>query len=167
MGTVSGVVALALLSAGLAPEAGPASQDRTAAVTIALLPDGRCAVSSIGEGFRSNATYLPNGNLRAGARRCAMPPVNTGLSVALSVTLPAGAQKPGVSVPPLDWVRRDGRWIGSARLSNWPDAVMLAPAAPNWTAWTLLALVVVAMMVGIWRRTSRRRPATLRTAGVV
>ena len=62
-----------------------------------------------------------------------MPPVPSGRTVALIVSLPADVRSPGTSVPPLEWVEVQGRWVGTARLTEWPDAVVVSPAR-GWLA---------------------------------
>lgn len=108
-------------------------------VTIDFLADGRCAVSARGEGFRSNATYMPDGAnqpKRVGTnptreRRCAMPPVPPGRTVSLRVSMPTGATMPGTSTPALTWTEAGNAWVGTASLTDWPDAVVVSPATPS------------------------------------
>jgi hypothetical protein len=129
----------------------------TAAVTIELLPDGRCKVSSVGEGFRSNATYKPQGSVD-GERRCAMPPVRKPLAVSLTVLLADGAPTPGKSAPALQWRQQGGRWIGSARLTAWPDAIVVSDYRPTWLFWAPTGAAALLAVMALWRR---RKPRAL------
>ncbi|MGE3507607.1 MAG: hypothetical protein AB7N65_01815 [Vicinamibacterales bacterium] len=126
-----------------------------ATVTVELLTDGRCAVSSVGSGFRSSATYKPPAAPVTGTRRCAMPPVSQGATVNLSVKLPTGAAKPGNSVPPLVWSHENGRWIGTAELVRWPEAIVVSSESPNWTAWGVAGGLALLMVAVLWRRMPR------------
>lgn len=133
----------------------PAQAAGTASVTIEVLPDGRCKVSSVGEGFRSSATYKPQGSVD-GERRCAMPPVRKNLAVDLTVLLPEGAPTPGKSSPVLLWRKDNERWTGTARLSAWSDAVVLTDYRPTWLFWAPTAAAAMLAMLAVWRRRARR-----------
>jgi hypothetical protein len=101
------------------------AQDRSARVEIEFQDNGRCTVSSAGDGFRSRATYMPKGAAEQDELRCAMPPVPTGRTLDLVVSLPTGTPHPRTSVPSLEWVSVEGRWVGTAQLTKWPDAVVV------------------------------------------
>lgn len=137
---------------------------RTATVTVELLTDGRCAVSSVGSGFRSSATYKPTAAPVNGTRRCAMPPVSQGATVNLSVKLPTGAARPADSVPPLVWSHENGRWIGTAELVRWPETIVVSSESPNWIAWSLAGGLALLMVVILWRRMPRPPRAIARVA---
>jgi hypothetical protein len=136
-----------------------------------LLSDGRCEVSSVGEGFRSHAIYMPTARARQVELRCAMPPVSHGQTVALTVTLPVGTPRPGTSVPPLQWVQVQGRWVGTAQLTEWPGSVVVAiprgwldPRNIVTAVLTVAAMVFVVGMLGYSRR-SRRKTLSTQTEG--
>lgn len=133
----------------------------SALVAVEFLEDGRCHVSAEGQGFRSNATYTPKATAEPGALRCAMPPVQQGLTVALTVTVPRGAARPGVSDPVMDWkTTADGPWTGTARLTEWPDVIVVEEArrTPVFWAdfWGLLAMTAILAAVTLRRRRARR-----------
>jgi len=123
-------------------------------VSIDFLADGRCAVSAAGEGFRSKATYRPDGAKPAGERRCAMPPVPAGRTVSLTVSLPEGAARPGSSTPELEWQARGSAWVGTASLTSWPEAVVVSPAGGHlmFTVLVGLGLLLTASAVVVRRR---------------
>lgn len=136
-----------------------------AVVTIEFLADGRCTVSAQGDGFRSKATYTPEGAQGRPDLRCAMPPVPAGRTVALTVTLPAGSARPGSSAPPLAWTRAGDRWQGTASLSEWPDAVAVSPDRRAWTFWAPMGgVAAVLLAVAARRRRLRRRTVPPRGA---
>ena len=143
--------AAALVLAGLLR-----AQATPATVTIDFLPDGRCAVSAQGEGFRSNATYTPEGARDPGELRCAMPPVPKDRTVNLTVSLPTGVDRPGSSEPRLVWARSGDHWSGAATLTQWPDAVVISRASRFWTLWFPGGLLVV-LLAAVQRRRRRRR----------
>lgn len=156
------VVALVLVAGSLLPRAARAADPATvtpapgtATVTIELLPDGRCQVSSVGEGFRSNATYKPLAGA-AGAVRCAMPPVRKNLAVNLTVLLREGAPTPGASAPVLQWKKENDRWTGTARLTAWPDAVIVTDYRPTWMFWAPTSVAGLLAVLTVWRRRARR-----------
>jgi hypothetical protein len=138
---------------------GVRAQDLSARVAIEFLSDGRCTVSSEGEGFRSNATYTRQVAAGLAELRCAMPPVPSGQTVALVVSLPENVRSPGTSVPPLEWVQVQGRWVGTARLTEWPDAVVVSPARGWLAARSVVtsAAAVVTAIVGLAIARSTRR----------
>jgi hypothetical protein len=148
------------------PAGGVLAQDRSARVEIEFEGNGRCSVSSAGDGFRSHATYMPKPGARQAELRCAMPPVSSDRTVALVVSLPVGAPRPGGSVPPLEWVPVQGRWVGTAQLTKWPDAVVVVPEG-RWLAARNIITAVVAVVVIIIgpaiatyiRRSRRVKPA--------
>jgi hypothetical protein len=162
IGTLTKVLATVVVLTGMTAVApGRArAQDVSARVDIEFRSDGRCEVSSEGEGFRSHATYM---RVAGGARaelRCAMPPVAKGQTIALTVSLPVGMKRPGSGVPPLEWVEVQGRWIGTARLKEWPDAVVV-PAGGGWLAARNLVTAtaaVLVLIVGMAMARYRRRP---------
>ena len=138
------------------------AQDLSARVGIEFLSDGRCTVSSEGDGFRSNATYMRPVAGEPAELRCAMPPVPSGRTVALVVSLPTNVRSPGTSVPPLEWVQVQGRWVGTARLTEWPDAVVVSPAR-GWlaarsvvTSAAAVITAIVGLAIATYIRRSRR-----------
>lgn len=145
---LSSSIALALV----APVRGAGA---AADVTIDFLPDGRCAVSAKGEGFRSNATYKPDPAKTAGDRRCAMPPVPPGRTVALKVSLPSGMAKPGASTPALNWAEDGNAWVGTASLTEWPDAVVVAPASTRLLQLSLIGAGALAIAAALGLRRHR------------
>jgi hypothetical protein len=114
-------------------------------VTIDFLSDGRCAVSAKGDGFRSSATYTPDGARTEGDRRCAMPPVPPGRTVSLTVSMPSGAAKPSTSTPILRWTDNGDAWVGTASLTEWPDAVIVSP--PSSSRRLLLSLLGAGLLL--------------------
>lgn len=151
---LSSAIALALVAPIRGTGAG-------ADVTINFLADGRCAVSAKGEGFRSNATYKPDPAKAAGDRRCAMPPVPPGRTVALRVSLPSGTAKPGASTPALNWTEDEDAWVGTASLTEWPDAVVVSPASTRLLQLSLIGagLLAVAAALGLRRNRSQHQTA--------
>jgi hypothetical protein len=156
------LVTLALLVgvAGL-PPADARGQDLSAHVEVEFLSDGRCTVSSAGDGFRSHATYMPVPGAKPAERRCAMPPVPGGQRVEIVVSLPIGTPRPGSSVPTLEWVETQGRWVGTARLTDWPHSVVVQFG--GWlalrnlvTAAVSIAALIVAMTIATYARRRRR-----------
>jgi hypothetical protein len=149
------------------PAGGVTAQDQSARVEIEFEGNGRCTVSSAGDGFRSHATYMPKPGARQTELRCAMPPVSSGRTVALVVSLPVGAPRPGASVPPLEWVPVQGRWIGTAQLTKWPDAVVVVPGGRWLAARNIItaAVAVVAIMIGAAIATYIRRSRLVKPAG--
>jgi hypothetical protein len=136
--------------------------DSAADVTVDFLADGRCAVSAKGEGFRSNATYMPDGVKTEGDRRCAMPPVPAGRTVSLTVSMPSGGAKPGRSTPALSWSENGQAWVGTASLTEWPDAVIVSwPSGARRLQLTLLGagLLLAAAAFGRHRRRTASQPA--------
>jgi hypothetical protein len=163
--TMTVVATLVVLTGVTALRPGLAyAQEVSARVGIQFLSDGRCEVSSDGEGFRSHATYM---RAVGGARaelRCAMPPVARGQTIALTVSLPVGMKRPGSGIPPLEWVEVQGRWVGTAQLQEWPDAVVLS-LGRGWTVMRIVrtaaaAIVVALMIVAIVTITRRGRAVT-------
>ncbi len=124
-------------------------------VTIDFLADGRCAVSATGEGFRSNATYRPDPAKATGDRRCAMPPVPPGRTVALKVSLPSGTARPGASTPVLDWSEQGSAWVGTASLTEWPDAVVVSPASTRLLQLSVIGAGLLAVAAALALRRSR------------
>lgn len=158
----AGAVALA------APAADPArpGQPSQATVAVTFLADGRCTVSSTGEGFRSKVTYTPPSKPRGGELRCAFPPVQKGVTVGLTVTLPPGASTPGETRPHLVWTKQGDAWTGTATLTAWPEAIVVTPVDRPWLFWltAALALGMLAMATRRWmgrrqRPHDRRAPA--------
>lgn len=137
-----------------------ARQRTPATVQVDFLPDGRCTVSSAGEGFRSKVTYTPQGELKGGELRCAFPPVQTGMTVDLTVTLPPGASAPGDTRPELAWTKSGEQWTGTASVTAWPDAVTVTPLDRPWLFWMAagMALLLVALAARRWFD-ARHRPA--------
>ena len=166
--TILGALAV-LTSVGL-PPASARAQDVSARVGIEFLSDGRCAVSSEGDGFRTNATYLPAAGAEQAELRCAMPPVPGGRTVVLVVSLPSNVRSPRASVPPLEWVEVQGRWVGTAQLTEWPDAVVVLPGR-SWTGWlaarnvVIAAAAVVILIVGMAVATHTRRSRPVKPPG--
>ncbi len=137
-----------------ADSAGPA------AVTVEFLDDGRCHVSAEGQGFRSNATYRPQGSGDRRELRCAMPPVPNGATVQLTVVLPPGSARPAVGEPVLEWhTAADGRWTGGGSLTEWPDVIVVTPAGRMWTFWGPVAVTALLAAVVLGRRRGRRHSA--------
>lgn len=136
-------------------------------VSVEFLSDGRCTVAASGEGFRSKVTYKPEGKTRRGESRCAFPPVQKGMTVNLSVLMPAGAPEPGPSQPTLRWTQADGRWQGTATLTSWPDAIAVEPLDHPLLFWVSVgvALLLLAVVMGR-KRSNRRRPSSARPAPV-
>jgi hypothetical protein len=162
--------ALAVLSSVVLPLDSLRAQDGSARVGIEFLSDGRCAVSSEGDGFRTNATYMPAAGAKQAELRCAMPPVPGGRTVVLVVSLPSNMRSPGASVPPLAWVEVQGRWVGTAQLTEWPDAVVVLPGR-SWTGWlaarnvAIAAAAVVILIVGMAVATYIRRSRPVKPSG--
>ena len=135
-------------------------------VEVEFLENGRCSVSSAGEGFRTHATYMPKAGARQPEFRCAMPPVPPGQTVALVVSLSAGMPRPGSSAPPLEWRLVEGRWVGTAQATSLPDTVVLSPTG-GWqstrtlvtTAGAILVIVFVAGLATYARRSRFDKPA--------
>jgi hypothetical protein len=163
------VCVLALLSgvAGLTT-ARLHAQDQSARVEMEFLSDGRCEVSSVGEGFRSHAVYMPTKGARRPEWHCAMPPVSSSQTVALTVSLPVGTPRPGTSVPPLEWVQVQGRWVGTAQLTKWPGSVVVASSRrwldPRNLVTIALTVVVMVFVAGIlaYSRQSRLKKFSAR-----
>jgi hypothetical protein len=150
----------ALLGAALTALAS-AQGGSAAEVTVDFLPDGRCAVAARGEGFRSNATYRPQATRDAAERRCAMPPVPGGRTVHLVVSLPPGADRPGSSVPSLNWTEAGDLWRGTASLDQWPETVVVAESSGLRTFWMSgLGLGALLAAVATRRRRARRRTSS-------
>jgi hypothetical protein len=164
---VVGVLALLAGVAGLTPRRLHA-QDQPARVEMEFRSDGRCEVSAVGDGFRSHAVYMPTAGVRQTELRCAMPPVSSSQTVALTVSLPDSMPRPGTSVPPLDWVQVQGRWVGTAKLTKWPGSVIVAPSRswldPRNVVASAVTIVVMVFVVGIlgYSRRSRRRKLSAR-----
>jgi hypothetical protein len=163
LATTQTILATLALRVGLAAvRPGDArGQDVTAHVEVEFLSDGRCTVSSAGEGFRSHATYMPVPGGKPAERRCAMPPVPSGQTVAMVVSLPIGTPRPGSSVPALEWVEAQGRWVGTARLAESPRSVVIQFG--GWlalrnlvTAAVSIAALIVAMTIATYARRQRR-----------
>lgn len=139
--------------------AAPAQPSGAATVTIDFLADGKCTVSAQGDGFRSKATYTPEGAPGRPELRCAMPPVPAGRTISLTVTLPPGAAEPGASAPALAWTKNGDQWQGTASLTEWPDAVTLSRDRRVWTFWTPILGAAAVLVAVAARRRRLRRPA--------
>lgn len=89
-----------------------------------------------------------------------MPPVRKNLVVSLTVLLPGGAPTPGKSAPALQWRQDGGRWTGTARLTTWPNAIVVTDYRPTWLFWAPTAaasLLAALAMLAVWRRRARRQ----------
>jgi len=151
VGGVTGLPTSGLEAQGVSP----------ARVEIEFLSDGRCEVSSAGDGFRSHAIYMPTAGSRQTELHCAMPPVSSGQTVALVVSLPLGSRRPGATVPPLEWVPVQGRWVGTAQLTKWPGSIVVVLgggwlAAGNIvTAAVTIFVIMIAAALATYSRRSR------------
>jgi hypothetical protein len=150
MKLVAGVVVLLLGSSARLAEA------QSTSVRLDFLTDGQCAVAAEGPGFHSKATYKRPHFSEVDELRCAMPPgpttpsVPEARTVALTVTLPAGSQKPGRSTPEMTWAREGVRWTGRTSLTDWPEAVTVFPASgPAWPLAIASVVAALAVLLGI------------------
>jgi hypothetical protein len=96
-----------------------------ASVSIEFLSDGRCTVKGEGQGFHANMTYTPKSAGDPSELRCAMPPLPSGRSVALTVVLPPGRRPSGSGAPTLGWSESEGRWRGTVSLADVPEVVVV------------------------------------------
>jgi hypothetical protein len=147
------------------------AQER-AAVLVEFLADGRCAVTAEGAGVHSAMTYTPAAPSRAtGEFRCAMPPVPGGRSVDVTVRLAPGTRPAGSGVPALNWVERDGGWVGTASLDAAPEVIVVpdyfgrAAVRARWQRRGVIGAAGLVVMAGLVLLAVRRRPASRRPAG--
>lgn len=126
----------------------PAEQTR---IRVEFAPGGDCIVSVVGARGRASVTY-PR---RTAEWRCAVPALadtaGGGASVVLEVWLPGGAARPVGEFPRLAWARRDGRWVGAARLAAPPAFVRVpTPGRAAWWRAVDLAVLAAALAAGLW-----------------
>jgi hypothetical protein len=106
-------------------------------VAVEFLPDGRCSIREVGNGFRADLTYLPPASSSPDLR-CTIPSPPKGYEVDLVVRLPPDLQPGAGEFPRLTWREEDGRWSGSAALPAAPAFVHVPqrfPPASASTGW--------------------------------
>jgi hypothetical protein len=143
---------------------GGAAEPRRLTVSVEFLGDGRCTVSAVGQDFHSTLTYSPKPAREViDGFRCAIPPVPPDTTLDLMVILATGARPSTRGSPRLDWVQKEGRWVGTAVLATAPEVVVVedwhGPRAvtDRWLQRGAVGLVLAGLTVVAFRRL-RRRP---------
>jgi hypothetical protein len=148
----------------LAVLTGGAAEPRTVTVSVEFVRDGRCTVSADGEDFHSTLTYSPKPAREViDGFRCAIPPVPPNRPLELTVTLAAGVRPSTRGSPRLDWVQKEGRWVGTAVLATAPEVVVVEDwhgrraVTDRWLQRSAVGLILAGLTVLAFRR-FRRRP---------